>query len=124
MILSNDHFRSYLLKRLIELGPYLREGKCAESLFFFDCLAACVNVKPKPERREFWGWWMELKTHKDYCTYEYHLGLFNKDGEWNVVDIKGKDNHENVKRTLNNFHERLKDTLQELKLDLKPIKNK
>ena len=82
--------------------------------------AACVNVKPAPESREFWGWWMTLNAYEDHFTYEYHFGLFDKDGDWSVAAIKGKENNEKVESTLRNFHERLKATLHEFKLDLRP----
>jgi sigma factor-binding protein Crl len=46
--------------------------------------------------------------------------LFDKDGDWGVATIKGKENNEKVESTLRNFHERLKAVLKDLKLDLKP----
>ncbi len=49
-----------LLTRFAQLGPYLRQNKCTEDRYFFDCLSACVNAKKSPDSREFWGWWMEI----------------------------------------------------------------
>ena len=120
MTLPGGHPRGRILKRLHELGPYIREDKCGHDRFFFDCLAVCVNVKPAPEKREFWGWWLTLDAKETHFSYQYAFGLFDKEGIWQEMAVKKEEDKASVEKTLQAFFVRLEEQLAQQNIALQP----
>ncbi|MEH0665346.1 sigma factor-binding protein Crl [Vibrio scophthalmi] len=111
------HFR--LLTTLRAIGPYLREVQSSEGAYLFDCLSVCVNDKKSPEKREFWGWWLELSLVDGYYEARYRTGLYDVSGEWRDEPLPKKA-VEDVTKTQEAFHQKLIETLStEFDLEVK-----
>jgi len=110
MTKNPTHYR--LLSALKAIGPYLREGQCKEGSYAFDCLAACVDDRKSPEKREFWGWWMELDQTDDGYEAKYYTGRYNLAGNWEVKEIPQKQLEE-ISQNREEFHKMLEKTLDE-----------
>ncbi|GEM75627.1 sigma factor-binding protein Crl [Vibrio sagamiensis] len=103
------HFR--LISKLKAVGPYLREPQSQEGHYYFDCLSVCVDDKKSPEKREFWGWWMDLEASESGFTAKYHIGKYNKEGIW-VSEPLPENVVKEVYVTQSTFHQKLVDTLE------------
>tara|TARA_Y100001956_G_scaffold81694_1_gene100023 strand:+ start:2052 stop:2441 length:390 start_codon:yes stop_codon:yes gene_type:complete len=106
---SPTHYR--LLSVLRAIGPYLREAQCEEGAYLFDCLSVCVDDKKSPEKREFWGWWLELNMEEGIFQARYRTGLYDLTGDWQDKKLPKKA-IEDVSRTQEAFHQKLVETLQ------------
>ncbi len=103
MTKTPTHYR--LLSTLKAMGPYLREGQCSERFYLFDCLASCVNDKKSPEKREFWGWWMELTQNEQEMSACYHIGRYTLAGDW-VAEAIPESAQAEVNHTQAEFHKK------------------
>ncbi|AKJ42802.1 sigma factor-binding protein Crl [Pragia fontium] len=121
MLLPNGHPRSRLLKEFVSLGPYIRESQCKGNHYFFDCLAVCVSSKPSPEKREFWGWWMDIEADEQGFTYRTQAGLYDKAGDWQVKTIKDADVQKEIDENLKEFLLKLERYLTSIKLTFRPM---
>lgn len=99
-----------LLSSFKAIGPYLREDKCQNDCYFFDCLSVCVNDQKAPEKREFWGWWMVLTAKDGTYRAVYKYGRYDVNGDW-VEDQPKAAGQEEVERTRLVFHEKLQTML-------------
>ncbi|MFV0576138.1 MAG: sigma factor-binding protein Crl [Vibrio sp.] len=101
-----------LISVLKAIGPYLREEKCELDYYFFDCLAVCVDDEKSPEKREFWGWWLQLEKQEQNFIANYQFGLYDDKGKWRDVAIPAAAKVE-VEKTLETFHQKLDSVLSE-----------
>ncbi len=109
-----------LISRFARLGPYLRQNQSSEDSYFFDCLSVCVDAEKAPDKREFWGWWLELSTTKNGFEYIYAFGKYDKQGKW-TKDAVPKDATSEVKKSLDTFYTKLTQFLKdETELHISP----
>lgn len=98
------------------IGPYVREENCIDGCYVFDCLSVCINDKKDPEKREFWGWWMEITKEGEKLNGISHVGRYDLRGQW-VVEEPASSAIAEVKRTHEVFLGKIKATLKD-KFDL------
>ena len=109
-VLPGGQLRGRIIKKFTQLGPYLREDKCHDNDFFFDCLSVCVSAKQAPDKREFWGWWMVVTAGEQHYSYRWQTGLFDKQGGWNLKTVPAGATGLEVESSLQKFFSTLSDT--------------
>lgn len=119
-VLPGGHLRGRIIKKFNELGPYLREEKCHDNDFFFDCLSVCLTAKQAPDKREFWGWWMIVTAEEQCFSYRWQIGLFDKQGGWNLKTIPAGAARLQVELSLQKFFPRLVALMSTLETNIKP----
>ena len=120
MALPTDYTNGKFLKKFAAIGPYLREKQSIKNCYFFDSLVVCVNANIAPEKREFWGWWLELAPMDEGFEFAYKLGIYNNQGSWQAKTLKDAATTEAVEKNLHAFHQRLSQQLSALELSLFP----
>lgn len=119
-VLPGGQLRGRVIKKFTELGPYLREDKCQDDDFFFDCLSVCVSAKQPPDKREFWGWWMNLTAGEQHYSYRWQTGLFDKQGGWISKTVPAGAARLEVESSIQKFFPRLLALMTTLELSIKP----
>ncbi|EMQ37713.1 transcriptional regulator Crl [Vibrio cholerae O1 str. EM-1626] len=71
-----------------------------------------MNDKKSPEKREFWGWWMELTQNEQEMSACYHIGRYTLAGDW-VAEAIPESAQAEVNHTQAEFHKKLVKTLRE-----------
>lgn len=120
MALPTDYSNGKYLKKFAAIGPYLREKQSLKDCYFFDSLVVCVNANIAPEKREFWGWWLELVSTHEGFEFAYHLGMYDNQGNWQAKTLKNSETTKAVEKNLVSFHKSLSQRLSELELTLYP----
>ncbi|CAG9413217.1 TPA: sigma factor-binding protein Crl [Providencia alcalifaciens] len=120
MALPTDYTNGKFLKKFAAMGPYLREQQSVKNCYFFDSLVVCVNANIVPEKREFWGGWLELAPTDNGFEFAYNLGIYTGQGKWQTKTLKDGSTAEAVEKNLHAFHQRLSQQLSALELSLFP----
>ena len=98
------------------VGPYVREERCVEGCYLFDCLSVCINDKKAPEEREFWGWWLDISVEEKTLKGKPNIGRYNSQGSW-VVEKPDASVILEIQRTYDVFGEKMAKVLKK-KFDL------
>ena len=102
MTLPSGHLKSKLIKKFTALGPTSVRSN-VKTTASFRLPAVCVNVKPAPEKREFWGWWMRWKRRLRASPIAIRFGLFDKEGDWRPVAIDDPEVTEKARKGATRF---------------------
>ena len=108
------------IRVLSALGPYLREPKCHPGSFYFDCLTCCIDADVDADKRQFYGWWLQLEVVDGIGEYHYQFGCYDAAGCWCSTAIPSQLRAD-VELSLHVFYDKLFPCLRdELALQLKP----